>query len=269
MQRKKLTGMPAAFRSIFKNRKIILATTSTDIKMKYAGATLGYLWLVLYPLLLLSIYAVSYIFIFKVRLKMLSPYEYVLLIFSGLIPFLSFTEAMGRGVTAVTANASLLKNTLFPIEFVPVNYSLTAQVIQLVGFSMLSILLFFMGRLGVSWFFIFLVWACQIVFTIGILWIISALNVFFKDLNNIIAIIILMLMLISPIAYTEDMIPHKLRKLLYLNPLYYLIMVYQKILIFNRLDIRLFGIFAVLAFFHFFFGYWLFMKLKCLFSDYV
>lgn len=257
------------FVEIYNNRKTILATTMYDIKTKNAGSLLGYIWLILYPIMFLGMYALVYLMIFKIRLQVLSPYEYVLLIFCGLIPFLSFAEALSRGVTAVTSNTNLIKNTLFPIEFIPINIVISAQVILFVGFFFLSIILLFLGKLGWSYWFIFIIMFEQMLFSIGLVWILSAFNVFFKDLGQIIAVVILMLMMISPIAYTEDMIPESLRTILYFNPLYYLIMLYQKILIFNELDLKLFSIFTTLSILHFIFGYYLFTKLKGVFSDYV
>jgi lipopolysaccharide transport system permease protein len=257
------------FKEIIKHRRIIWSTTLYDIKTKNAGSALGYAWLVLYPLLFLGMYAIVYLMIFKVRLQVLSPYEYILLIFCGLIPFLSFSESLGRGVGAVSSNANLIKNTLFPIEFIPVNIVLSSQIILIIGFTVLSFITLYLGKLGWNYWFIFIVFFDQILFTIGVVWILSACNVFFKDLGQIISVVILMLMMISPIAYTEDLIPEALRSMLYFNPLYYLIILYQKILIFNTLDIKLLGIFTVLAFLHFVLGYYFFTKLKGVFSDYV
>jgi lipopolysaccharide transport system permease protein len=257
------------FKEILKHRKIIWSTTLHDVKTKNAGSALGYAWLLLYPLLFLGMYAIVYLMIFKIRLEVLSPYEYVLLIFCGLIPFLSFAEALSRGVTAVSSNANLIKNTLFPIEFIPINIVLSSQVILFVGFIILSLITLFMGNLGWNYWFIFIVLFEQLLFTIGLVWILSAVNVFFKDLGQIISIIILMLMMISPIAYTEDMIPEGLRVVLYFNPLYYLILLYQKILMFNQIDWKLLSIFTILSIAHFVLGYYFFTKLKGVFSDYV
>ncbi len=257
------------FIEIYKNKNIIWSTTVHDIKTKYAGSILGYIWLVLYPLLFLGLYAVIYLMVYKIKLKMLSPYEYVLLIFCGLIPFLNFADSLGRGITAVTANANLIKNTLFPIEFIPINIVISSQIVQLVGFFILSIILLSLRKLGWTYFYLFPVWIEQILFTIGIVWFLSAINVFFRDLGQVISIIILMLMMISPIAYTEKMIPGKLRSTLYFNPLYYLILLYQKILLFNTIDIKLFIIFSIFSLLHFILGYHFFIRVKGVFSDYV
>ncbi len=261
--------MTKVFIKIFRNRKILLNTLVVDIKTKYAGSFLGCFWLILYPLLFLATYAVVYIFIFRVRLKILSPYEYVLLIFAGLIPFLSFSEAVTRGASAVVTNANLIKNTLFPIEFIPLNISLSSQVNQAVGFLLLISVLVFMKKIGWTIILLIFVWAIQVLFTIGICWFVSALNVFFRDVGNIVPILIIIFMMISPIAYTEDMIPARLKTILYFNPLYYMVMLYQKIFIFNTFDFRLFFVFTVISLLTFYAGYSFFMKLKGAFSDYV
>jgi lipopolysaccharide transport system permease protein len=257
------------FLEIFKYRKIIYSTTLYDIKTKYAGSVLGYIWLFLYPILFLGMYAFVYLMIFKIRLHMLSPYEYVLLIFCGLIPFLSFAESLSRGIQAVTSNSNLIKNTLFPIEFIPVSIVLSSQTLCVVGFSLLTIIMTFLGKVGIAYFFILPIFILQILFTIGTVWIISAINVFFKDLSQIINVIVLILMMISPIAYTEDMIPENLRSFLYLNPLYYMIILYQKIFMFNKIDLKLFSIFTVLSLIQFIGGYYFFIKLKGVFNDYI
>lgn len=261
--------MLTPFIELFNHRKIIYTTTLHDLKSKNAGSMLGYLWLILYPVLFLGMYAFVYLMIFKIRLNVMSPYEYVLLIFCGLIPFLSFAEALSRGVGAVTSNSNLIKNTLFPIEFVPVNIVLSSQVLLIVGFSMLTIVMIYLEKVGLNYIFLIYVFVLQLLFTIGLVWILSAINVFFRDLGQIIGIIVLMLMMISPIAYTQDMIPESMRSFLYLNPLYYMIILYQKIFMFNEVDFKLLSIFTVLSLAHFVGGYYFFTKLKGVFNDYI
>lgn len=230
---------------------------------------LGLFWLVLYPLLFLGVYAVIYIFVFKVRLQILNPYEYVLLIFCGLIPFLSFAEALATGTQSVVTNSQIIKNTLFPIDLMPVRDVFVSQAVQVIGLISLFIISFVLHRLGFLSIFVIVVWFFQILFTIGLIWILSSINVFVRDLGYLIAIVNLILMMISPIAYTEDMVPHTLRIILRFNPLYYLIMLYQKLILFNELDITKLAVFAVVSIVTYMAGYHIFSKLKILFADQV
>ena len=94
-----------SFKVLWDHRKMLWATTLADIQSRYAGSVLGMFWLVIYPILMLTAYSVVYVFIFQVRLEQITTPQYVMLIFSGLIPFLGFSEGLGNSVISVTSNA--------------------------------------------------------------------------------------------------------------------------------------------------------------------
>src|SRR5204863_3779445 len=72
--------------------------------------------------LLLGCYCFLYLVVFKMRFKELGSYQYVLFVFSGLIPYLGFSEAVATSTSSVRQSLNLLKNAVFPIEFVPVKF---------------------------------------------------------------------------------------------------------------------------------------------------
>jgi lipopolysaccharide transport system permease protein len=256
------------FLLIYKYRKILFQTTLNDIKGRYAGSVLGLLWLLLYPLLLLFAYSFVYLYIFKVRFGMFNSEQYVMLIFSGLIPFLGFTEGIAMGIPSVTANSGLIKNTLFPIDIIPIKAVLFSQCTQVVGLLLLLIALVVSKGLSFYAILIIPIWLLQILFTIGVTWILSGLNVYFRDLQNIITLITLFLMMVSPIAYSADMIPQSLQPFLKGNPLYYLIVSYQDSLILGQFPRgNVFYTLVIMSVATFIIGYWFFNKLKALFAD--
>jgi lipopolysaccharide transport system permease protein len=254
---------------LWRHRGLLWQTTRNDVRARYAGSILGLAWLIAYPLVFLGTYALVYIFIFKVRFPgLFDSNEYVVLIFCGLIPFIGFAEALSLGVVAVTSNSNLIKNTLFPIELIPVKAVLTSQCTQIAGIGLLLIAVGAMGRL--TWWALMLpaVWLLQLMFTMGVIWILSSLNVIMRDLQAIIGVVILILMMGSPIAYTVEMIPANLRPLLGVNPLYYMIISYQDVLMMGRWPSNevlwvLLGI-SVLSFWG---GYWFFGRMKKVFVD--
>ncbi len=266
----RLAGIFEPIRLIWTHRQILLATTRTDVRQKFAGSALGLGWFVLYPMLLLAAYAAVYIYIFNVRLGLFDSNEYVLLIFCGLVPFLAFAEALALGTVSVTGNASLVKNTLFRIELIPVKAVLTTQVTQAVSLTLLITALAILGLLQPAAVFALLIWACQLTMTIGLVWILSAVNVFLRDVQHSLGVVVLLLMMISPIAYTEDMVSPLLQSVLKFNPLYYVIICYQECLMFGRVPragllIPLLTMSGVL----FFGGYMVFRRLKPIFSDHI
>lgn len=226
-------------------------------------------WSIIYPLIFLSLYAVVYILILRIKLQLFTPFEYVLLIFSGLIPFLGFSEALSTGVGSVISNRGLIKNTLFPIELIPVKAVLASSVTMMVGLVTLLAILFLRGHFHLTQLMIPIIIILQLIFTIGIVWLLSALNVFFQDLGQLIGIIVLFLMLVSPIAYTLDMVPESLLPLMYPNPLFYMIMLYRGSIIVNEIPWDLFFMFSIISATTFAVGYYVFSRLKPLFADYV
>ena len=253
---------------LWKHRVLLLQTTKNDIRSRYAGSLLGLMWLFLFPLLFLGTYAIMYIYIFRVRFAEFNSIEYVLIIFCGLIPFIGFSEALGLGVSSVTTSSSLIKNTLFPIEMIPVKAVLVSQSTQIVGTGLLLVVLAILGKITVWVLLLPVIWIFQILFSVGLIWILSSLNVYLRDIQNTISIVILILMMISPIAYTVDMVPSHMRPLLSLNPLFYLIISYQSTLMLGEFPQG--GIFWTLAGLGlgvFFGGYWFFMRMKLVFVD--
>jgi lipopolysaccharide transport system permease protein len=263
-----LRWTPAPVRLVLEHWHLLAATTWNDVRGRFAGSVLGLAWLLLYPLLLLGAYAAVYIYVFKVRFALFDANEYVALIFCGLIPFLGFSEALGTGVSSITSNARLIKNTLFPVDLIPVKAVLASQCTQLGGTVLLLVALAFLGRLT-PWAALLLpVWLCQIAFTVGLVWVLSSLNVYFRDLQNIVQVLILVLMMISPIAYTRDMVPAGLRPLLLVNPLYYLISAYQECLMLGRLPrATVLGPLVVLSAGSLLLGHLFFRRLKPVLAD--
>jgi lipopolysaccharide transport system permease protein len=258
-----------AVQMLYKNRSVLLSTTFSDIKARYVGTVFGLSWSVIYPLLFLALYAVIYTMVFRVRIGSSSTFDYTLMIFSGLIPFLGFSEALGTGVTSVVQNKNLVKNTLFPIELIPVKTVLTSSVTMLFGLCIILPVLWFRGEAFVTQLMIPVIIVLQLLFTIGLIWILSALNVFLRDLGQVMAIIILFLMLVSPIAYTIDMIPKHLMILMYPNPLFYLIMLYRGCIMQGHIPVNLLLVFTGISFSTFALGYYVFCRLKRVFIDYV
>ncbi|WP_394978787.1 ABC transporter permease [Candidatus Allofournierella excrementavium] len=257
-----------SFLMLWKHRKMLRATTISDIRSKYAGSVLGMFWLILYPVLMLTAYSIVYVFILRLRLDQISTPEYVMLIFAGLIPFLGFSEGLASSVVSVTANSSLVKNTLYPIEIIPVKAVFCSQCTEVVGMALLVIALAIAGNLSWWALLVIVIWFFQVMFGIGVGWIISALNVVLRDMQSLIGIMTMFLMMVSPIAYTPDMIPDGLRPLLKLNPLYYFITAYQDCLLYQRYPMQnVLPILVIFSIATFLIGYWFFEKMKQLFDD--
>jgi lipopolysaccharide transport system permease protein len=129
----------------------------------------------------------------------------------------------------------VLSNTVFPIDLVPVKSVLISQVTMVVGMALVILAVIYLDRLTPMIILLPLFWALHMTFLVGLLWILSLVNLIFRDLQNFVGVLVMFLMIASPIAYTPEMVPSGLKPLLMLNPLAYFIVVYQDVLIFGRM----------------------------------
>ena len=255
---------------IYRQKEILWVTVYRDVKVSFAGLALGNLWLILTPIFMLGAYACVYIFIFKVKVEGLSSLEYVMFIFSGLVPYLGFSESLAIAIPSVVGTMALVKNVLFPIELVPVKAVLTAQVNQFIGLLLIFIGLCYLNKVSYLLPISIVLWLLQILFSVGLCWILSSLNVYLRDIQQVVPVILLTLMMLSPISYTENMVPKNLLYLLKLNPLYHMVICYQNVLIFGKMPpINSLITFIIMSNSLFFIGYFFFKKMKVLLSDYV
>jgi lipopolysaccharide transport system permease protein len=254
---------------LYKNRQLLKATVSQGLKARTSGNVLGAAWLLLYPLLFLLMYTVVFVHILQVRLPGVGTAQYILTIFCGLVPFLAFSEAFGVGTPSLIANRSLLRNTLFPVELVVAKDVLVGHASMGFGVLMVWIACLYYGHLYWSHTLVPFVFILQILLTLGIVWITASLTIFFRDLQQATPILILFLMLVSPIAYTADMVPEGLKPMLSFNPIARLIALYRSLLLDNQIPVVDLSVFALIAFSIFFLGFAFISRLKPLFADYV
>ena len=245
--------------------------TRTELAARYAGTLLGPAWAVLGPLLLLGLYATTYSMILKVRVGDLGPTQYVLFIFAGLVPFLATSEALHQGVSSVVANRALLSNTVFPIDLAPVKAVLLAQVPMAVGMVMvLAGKALFDGGVPGTAALLPVVWALHAVTLLGLCWCLALFNVVLRDLQMLMAATLLALLIISPIAYTRDMVPAGLTFVVVLNPFAYFVQAYQQVLVLGQVPpATTWAVMAGVALVAFGFGGRLFAVMKKVMVDHV
>lgn len=217
----------AIVRNLRNSWRVLRALTIIETRRRYAGSVLGMLWYPTYSAMLLGSYCFVYLVVFQMRFKELSTYDYVLFVFSGLIPYLGFSEAVTSSATSVRQNLALLRNAVFPIEFVPVK-SVCAALVGL--FSSLSILLLMtLPTAYVGWHLLYLPVAVLtlFLFSLVVAWVVAAVAVLLPDILQVINVALLLLMFLSPVGYSVDMVPEGVRFLVFLNPLTYLIEVFR------------------------------------------
>lgn len=257
-------------RILWRYRQRVYEGVAQDVRQRYVGSMLGVAWVLIFPIVQLGIYAGLYTYIFRVRPMGLSELEYVVLVFSGLAPLMAFSEVLAASTSSLTANKSLLLNTVFPADLIPVRVALSAQVTSLVALVATLAAGFVFGRS--SWLGIFLVpifWVLLLMFAIGIGWIFSLVALVARDIQHALGLITMLLFVLSPFAYTPEMVPEALRPLIYLNPLSYFVLVFQQLICYGTWPDIVPAVGAVaLGLGMFLLGFSVFQRVKYVFFDY-
>jgi lipopolysaccharide transport system permease protein len=212
---------------ILSNRGLLRSITRVELQKKYAGSVLGMGWVLLQPALLLGVYLFVYLVVFNVRFPGFSTFDYVLYVFCGLVPYLGFMEALTTGALSIRQNIHLVKNVMLPIELVPVRSVLVGMTSQFVSLGLLLVLLAFNGNLSAHVLWLPLVVALQVMLLVGLVWVLAALTVALPDITYFLNLLVFLLMFVSPIGFTPDMVPPSFRWVVYLNPVYYMVEAYR------------------------------------------
>jgi lipopolysaccharide transport system permease protein len=217
-----IRALAGSLQTVYRHRKVVLATTRTELNKRYAGSIFGPLWIVLQPVLFLSIYLFVYLVVFQVRFPGFSELDYVVYVFAGLVPYLAFMETLNMATGAIRRDIHLVRNVMLPLDLVPVRVVLMAMVTQLVGLAMVAALSAAAGSVSANLLFLPAALLLQVLFLLGLAWGFAALGVFIPDLNYFVNMLVLLLLFVSPIAFRPDMVPEGLRFVVALNPIHYM-----------------------------------------------
>jgi lipopolysaccharide transport system permease protein len=258
-------------RKLFSHKNLISQFTKREIISRYKGSYLGVLWSFVTPLLMLLIYTFVFSEIFKSKWSPSSDskLEFAFLVFCGLIIFNIFAEVITRAPSVVISNPNYVKKVIFPLEILPVVILLSSLFQSFISFMILLIGLYlYLGTLHWTVVLLPLVLVPIILLTIGLGWILASLGVFFRDIGQIIGLVVQATMLLSPIFYPISLIPSEFKLIYNLNPLTYVVEDTRRILVWGQLPQWGFlGVSFLIGALFFVIGYAWFQKTKGGFAD--
>jgi lipopolysaccharide transport system permease protein len=260
-------GSAALLRS---HGRLLWRVTRNDLRARHAGSHLGVGWVFIAPLLVLGVYSVIYLYIFRTHPVGLTSAEYVVYIFCGLVPYLATADALIAGVASVISSKSILNNTVFPIDLAPIKPVLSSQVIMTLGMVLVVAAAFATGNFHGTIVLLPLIWLLNVLWLMGVNWLISLLNVIFRDLQSLLQAVLMIMLVASPFAYTPDMIPSELRPLIGLNPFAHFVVAYQQVIMLGIVP-SLWHTFVLvtMSLGTFALGSWFFARAKRVVIDYV
>jgi lipopolysaccharide transport system permease protein len=221
----------------FRHRDLIFDLILRDFKIKYIGSLLGRYWSFLHPLALIAMYSLVFAKVLKLKMdgpSFAHPWAFTLYLCVGLLPWNAFSEMLLRGVGSFQENANLVKKVSFPKEIL-LTISIGSTSLPLLFSLSLYLLLLLLSGYGLSLWALCvpLVFILQALFVYGLVLVLSVGNVFFRDIQQLIPIVLQLWFWATPLVYTADKVPAGLKWILYLNPYYYFASLYQQILFYQ------------------------------------
>jgi ABC-type polysaccharide/polyol phosphate export permease len=220
--------MIAQLTTLFRYRLLIGSLVSRELKARYRGSVLGFVWSFVNPLLLLLTYGLVFTYVFPMRSKGVEPY--FLFLFCGILPWTWFQTSIAESAQVLISGGNLIKKVLFPAEVLPVVTVLANLVHFLLGLPILLGFLAYEGRLSLWALLLPLPLLVQLVFTLGLALFFSALTVHFRDLKDILHHVLHLWFWASPILYFYGTIQGTFRNVLRLNPISHIFVSYQEML---------------------------------------
>ncbi len=222
-------------RVLFRYRALIASLVSRELKARYRGSVLGFLWSFANPLLLLLTYTLVFMIILPMKATpRMEPY--FLFFFTGLLPWTWFATSLLESSSVLIAGGNLIKKVLFPAEVLPAVTVFTNLAQFLFGLPFLLVLLAFAGRLGPTALLLVLPVLVQLIFTLGCALFLASLTVHFRDIGNILGHILQLWFFATPILYDVSLLGPTLRQLERFNPMGHIVISYQQILFHGHFD---------------------------------
>ena len=260
-----MADLLANLRQLFRYRALISSLVARELKARYRGSWLGVVWSFVNPLLLLLIYS----FVFTVVLPAAHPPElepFALFLFCGILPWTWFSSSLLESANVLITGGNLIKKVLFPAEVLPIVVVLAGLVHFCLGLPILAAFLIYyrvpLWPTDLLWFP--LIVCVQLVLTVGLALLVSALTVHFRDVRDLLGNLLTLWFFATPIIYPLAEAPERVRRLLNLNPFTHLAVAYQEVLFrpgpFAQ-GSRLLAV-AIASVLTFLFGYFVFDRLR-------
>lgn len=250
---------------LYAYRTMIASLVKRDLKGRYKGSVLGFLWTFLNPLLQLAVYSL----VFKVILK--NPMEhYSMHLFVALVPWIFFSSALTTGTKAILGQANLVKKIYFPREIIPIAYASSSFINMLLSFVIIFIVLMIspMKLYFKPILLLPVVMLLQYLLVIGVNLITSAVTVYVRDLEHIMGVLSMAWMYLSPVVYPISYIAEEYQEIYLLNPMAPILIAYRDILYYGTCpDGKIMGRILIESLIVLGIGILVFLKLKRYFAE--
>ena len=253
------------FKELYQYREMLRSLVRRDLRGRYKGTTLGFIWTFINPLLQLVVYSIVFSTFMRMGID-----KYYLFLFVALIPWMFFSTSILGGATCILNNQNLITKIYFPREVIPIAIVTSNFINMLYCFSIvLAVVLLFASSVNFKcWLYLPLVATIEYMIVLGLVFIFSALTVYFRDIAHILGIVTMAWQFLTPVMYPVEIVPKEYLTIFNLNPMTPIILAYRDILYYGKVP-ELETLLQALGFGLLFciLGFYVFGKLKRRFAE--
>jgi len=212
-------------------RDLLIEITKREIKARYKQSILGYAWVIVVPLL--NITVLTLVFSYFVRIPT-GNIPYPVFLFTGLIPWTFTANSLISSTSSLVGNSSLITKIYLPTEVFPISTVLTKFIDFFLTVLIGVVLVLIFGiKLHPLLIYLPLIFVVQFLLTLGVSFFLSALNVFYRDIENVMGVMVTIWMYLSPVLYPQELIPTSLLPIYNLNPMASILGAYRNTILYG------------------------------------
>lgn len=215
------------FRDLLLHRRMIFELAKQDFRGKYLGSYLGMLWAFVHP----TIYVMILWVVFQIGLKSqpAGDVPFVLWMLCGIIPWFFFSECLSSATHCILDSSFLLKKVNFSVGMLPIVKILSAMVIHSFFIVVIyAMLLIYHRPISIHSLQVIYYLFCSITLLLGLSWLTSSVIIFFRDMGQIVGMVLQFLFWMTPIFWSAKILPIKYLNMVKLNPVYYIVEGYRE-----------------------------------------
>ena len=245
-------------------RDLVLVLTQKELKVKYKRSFFGYLWSIANPLALAFVFFIAFKIFMKIQIE-----NYTVFLISGLFPWQWFSNSINSSAMVFVGNASLIKKVDFRKDVLVIATVLNDMIHFILSIPVIVLFLFFYGmKPSLLWLIgIPVLLLVQFIMTLGVAIAVSAINLFFRDIERIVGIFTALMFYVTPIIYSEDMIPSEYKRLILLNPLSILMVSWRKLFMHGTFDFKDAAVACIYSSIVLAIGYLIYRRLRWRFAE--
>lgn len=229
-----------AIKELYEYREMIISLVRRELRGKYKGSILGFLWAFINPLLQLVVYTIVFTFITRNNME-----DFYMYLFVALIPWIYIGSCMTGGATSISSQNEMVKKIYFPRLVLPISYATSQFVNMLLSFVVIFIVLIVTGK-GINLKAVIclpLIMLIEYVIGVAIAILFSCVNVYLRDLEQVSGVLSMAWQFLSPVLYSVEIIPEQYQGIYMMNPIAPMVVIYRQILYYKQVpDIHLFVI---------------------------